>query len=202
MNNLSSDVFVHPQALVESEYIGKGTRIWAFAHIMRNAIIGEDCNVGDHVFIEGGAVIGRGVTIKNGVMIWNGVTIGDYAFIGPNAIFTNDRRPRSPRMPEIRALNRKEKDWLISTRVEEGASIGANATIVAGLTIGRYALVGAGSVVTKDVRPYTWVVGNPAKPMGFVNRIGTVLKETESGLLIDPITQIHYRWYDNEIVEV
>lgn len=197
-----SDIFIHPNALVESRQIGQGTRIWAFAHVMAGAIIGEDCNIGDHVFIESGVVVGRGVTVKNGAMIWKGVTIADYAFIGPNAIFTNDRRPRSPRMPEIRDLRRAESDWLVGTRVEEGASIGANATIVAGVTLGRYALVGAGSVVTKDVRPYTWVAGNPAKPRGFVNRLGAILKEVGDGIWADPVTEKHYRWSGNEIIEI
>lgn len=201
MNNIPSDVYIHPNALVETDAIGKGTRIWAFAHIMAGAKIGEDCNIGDQVFIESGVVIGRGVTIKNGVMIWKGVTVGDYAFIGPNTIFTNDRRPRSPRMPEMRALNRTESDWLVGTRVEPGSSIGANSTIIAGVTIGRYALVGAGSVVTKDVRPFTWVAGNPARPRGFVNRLGAILKETEDGALADIATGKRYRWTTDEIVE-
>lgn len=202
MTASNNGVFIHPRALVETEYIGRGTRIYAFAHIMPDARIGDDCNIGDHVFIEGGAVVGCGVTIKNGVMIWRGVIIGDYAFIGPNAIFTNDRRPRSARMPEIRALNRSESDWLVTTKVEEGASIGANATIVAGVTIGRYALVGAGSVVTRNVSPYTWVAGNPARPRGYVNRLGAVLHEVEDGVLVDRGTGKHYRWLNGEIVEV
>mgnify|MGYP000248984687 CR=1 FL=1 len=202
MQNGMHDVFIHPLALVESDRIGRGTRIWAFAHVMAGAIIGEECNIGDHAFIETGAVIGRGVTIKNGVMVWKGVTIEDYAFIGPNAIFTNDRQPRSTRMPEIQALGRTESDWLVPTRVEIGASIGANATIVAGVKIGRYALVAAGSVVTKDVRPFTIVAGNPAKPRGYVNREGVVLKETEDGSWWDPHTGRRYRITQDHVEEM
>ncbi len=186
MKTESSDIFVHPLALVESDRIGRGTRIWAWAHIMPGAVIGEDCNICDHVFVETGAIVGRGVTIKNGVMIWKGVVIEDYVFIGPNAIFTNDRYPRSTRMPEIKTLHRTEADWLVPTRVKVGASIGANATIIAGVTIGEYALVAAGSVVTRDVQPYTWVAGNPARPKGYVTREGIPLKQLSRGVWQDP----------------
>lgn len=167
-----NDVFIHEKALVETESIGEGTRIWAFAHVMDGASIGADCNIGDHAFIESGASIGDGVTIKNNVLIWKGVGVADYAFIGPNVVFTNDVRPRSPRMPEMREHQLQESDWLVCTTVGEGASIGANATVVAGVKLGEYCLVGAGSVVTKDVPPYTLVVGNPARQVGFVDKRG------------------------------
>lgn len=104
-------------------------------------------------------------------------------------------------MPEVRALNRSEADWLVTTMVDEGASIGANATIVAGVTIGRYALVGAGSVVTRDVAPFTWVAGNPARPRGYVNRLGAILHESEDGALVDRVTGKRYRWWNGEVVE-
>jgi acetyltransferase-like isoleucine patch superfamily enzyme len=139
---------------------------------MEDVVIGEDCNVGDHVFIESGVQIGRGVTIKNNALIWKGVSISDYVFIGPNVVFTNDLRPRSPRMPLLKKKHFSEADWLVKTRIEKGASVGANATIVAGVTLGEYCLVGAGSVVTKDVPAFALVVGNPARIIGRVNERG------------------------------
>ncbi len=144
--------FIHPQALVESRSIGPGTRIWAFAHVLPNAQIGEDCNICDHVFIENDVLIGHRVTIKCGVQIWDGLTIEDDVFIGPNATFTNDAFPRSKVHP----------DRFLRTVVKKNASIGANATILPGLIIGEGAMIGAGSVVTKDVPPFAVMVGNPA----------------------------------------
>jgi len=167
-----SDFFIHEKALVETNSIGTGTRIWAFAHVMSDVTIGADCNVGDHVFIETGVTIGDGVTVKNNVLLWKGVDIADYAFIGPNVVFTNDLRPRSPRMPLMQGRQLEESDWLVETKVGEGASIGANSTILAGITIGEYSMIGAGSVVTKDVPPYTLVVGNPAMQIGRVDQYG------------------------------
>ena len=158
--------------MVETDQIGAGTTIWAFAHVMAGAEIGSDCNIGDHAFIETGAKVGRGVTIKNNVLIWKGVHIADYVFIGPNAVFTNDRRPRSPRMPLMKQKGLTEKDWLVDTFVEEGVSIGANATILPGVRLGKYCMVGAGSVVTKDVKPFTLVAGNPARIIGLVDEEG------------------------------
>jgi acetyltransferase-like isoleucine patch superfamily enzyme len=164
--------FIHPQALVETDQIGADTKVWAFAHVMFGAMIGADCNIGDHAFVETGATIGDGVTVKNNVLIWKGVHIADYAFIGPNVVFTNDRRPRSPRMPPMKQKALSEEDWLVETFVEEGASIGANATILPGIRLGRYCMVGAGSVVTKDVPPFTMVAGNPSRVIGRVDEAG------------------------------
>lgn len=161
----ASGVFVHPGALVESDEIGEGTRIWAFAHVLRGAQIGSHCNVGDHCFVEGGAVVGDYVTLKNGNMIWEGVTLADGVFVGPAVHFTNDLYPRSHRD----SPNQPAKDeWLVPTTVQMGASIGAGATVIAGVTIGAYALVAAGSVVTKDVPDYGLVRGNPARLVGWV----------------------------------
>lgn len=152
--------FVHPRALVESRMIGAGTRVWAFTHIMAGAEVGRDCNIGEHCFIEQGAVIGDRVTVKNHVAVWNGLTIEDDVFIGPHACLTNDLRPRS----------RHAEYTLRATRVQRGAAIGANATILCGITIGRYAFVGAGAVVTRSVPDYALVVGNPARQRGWVCR--------------------------------
>jgi len=112
------------------------------------------------------------VTIKNNALIWKGVHIADYAFVGPNVVFTNDRRPRSPRMPLMKEKGLSESDWLVDTFVEEGASIGANVTILPGVRLGKYCMVGAGSVVTKDVEPFTLVAGNPARALGKVDEEG------------------------------
>ena len=169
--------YFHPSALVETDRIGAGTRIWAFAHVMAGVVIGADCNIGDHAFVETGATVGNGVTIKNNVLIWKGVHVGDYAFIGPNVVFTNDLRPRSPRMPLMKERGQEEPDWLVETFVGEGASIGANATVLAGVTLGEYCMVGAGSVVTRDVEPFMLVVGNPARPIGRVNERGEKIPE-------------------------
>jgi UDP-2-acetamido-3-amino-2,3-dideoxy-glucuronate N-acetyltransferase len=167
--------FVHPMALCDSEEVGEGTRIWAFAHVMKGARVGVDCNIGEGVFIESGAVLGNRVTLKNQVMIWDGVTIGDEAFIGPGVIFTNDAAPRSPRMPLVEQRYHDPARWRVLTTVEPGASLGAGAIILPGVTIGAFALVGAGSVVTRSVAPHRVVVGNPARPIGWVCACGTRL---------------------------
>lgn len=152
----------HPAALVETDQIGAGTRIWAFAHVMPGAVIGRDCNIGDHCYIEGSVVLGDQVVVKNGVSIWDGVTLEDRVFAGPNVAFTNDRVPRAKSPPP---------EWY-RTLVREGASLGANATILPGITIGRYALIGAGAVVTRDVPDYALMLGNPARFAGHVCRCG------------------------------
>jgi acetyltransferase-like isoleucine patch superfamily enzyme len=144
--------FKHSHALVESEHIGENTRIWAFAHVLAGAKIGADCNICDHVFIENDVIIGDRVTIKCGVQIWDGVRLEDDVMIGPNATFTNDPFPRSKKTFE-----------LLTTLVKKGASVGANATLLCGITIGEGAMVGAGAVVTKDVPPRAVVLGNPAR---------------------------------------
>lgn len=164
--------YIHPKALVETDQIGDDTKIWAFAHVMAGAEIGKDCNIGDHAFIEDGATVGNGVTIKNNALIWKGVCIADYVFVGPNVVFTNDMRPRSPRMPLMKEKALSESDWLVETVVEEGASIGANVTILPGIRLGKYCMVGAGSVVTKDVEPFALVAGNPARVIGRVDESG------------------------------
>ena len=162
--------FIHERALVDpGAQIGAGTRVWAFAHILPGARVGADCNICDHVFIENDVVLGDRVTVKCGIYIWDGVSIEDDVHLGPNVVFTNDRFPRS-----------KQPYQLERTRVRRGASVGANATVLPGVTIGEAAMVGAGSVVTRDVPNFTLVVGNPARPVGHVCVCGMRLPDLVS----------------------
>lgn len=154
----SQGFLCHPQALCESTCIGAGTRVWAFAHILPQATIGADCNICDHVFIENDVIVGDRVTIKCGVQLWDGVRVDSDVFIGPNATFSNDASPRS-----------KQYKPAEQTFLEKGCSIGANATILPGLTVGRYAMVGAGAVVTRNVPPYAIVTGVPARIRGYID---------------------------------
>ena len=149
-------MFIHPSSDVQSKQIGEGTRVWQYVVILPGAVIGRDGNICSHCFIENKVVVGDRVTVKCGVQLWDGVTLEDDVFVGPNATFTNDLQPRS----------RNTEAKLLSTLVKKGASIGANATILPGLTIGEGAMVGAGAVVTKDVPPRTLVIGNPARVVG------------------------------------
>jgi UDP-2-acetamido-3-amino-2,3-dideoxy-glucuronate N-acetyltransferase len=159
------DYFKHSLALVETDDIGDGTRIWAFAHIMAGARIGKNCNIGDHCFIEGGVRIGDDVTVKNHVAIWKGVTVENGAFIGPGVTLTNDLRPRS-----------RDPDWVISeTRIGQGVTLGANVTLLCGITVGSFAFVGASALVTKDVPPHALVYGSPARIKGYICRCATSL---------------------------
>lgn len=157
--------FIHPSALCDSTRIGSGTRIWAFSHVLEGAVVGSDCNICESVFIENDVIIGDRTTVKNGVQLWDGVRLGSDVFIGPNCTFTNDRMPRSRQRPEK----------FLETIVENGASIGANATILPGVRIGSGAMVGAGAVVTRNVPPNTIVVGNPAQIRGYVGESGATL---------------------------
>lgn len=154
---MTDTFYQHPQALVESSQIGTKTRIWAFVHILQGARIGNECNICDHVYIENDVKIGNRVTVKCGVQLWDGITLEDDVFVGPNATFTNDPFPRSKEYPKS----------LSKTIVQQGASIGGNATILPGLTIGSKAMVGAGAVVVYDVPPNAIVVGNPARIVGY-----------------------------------
>jgi UDP-2-acetamido-3-amino-2,3-dideoxy-glucuronate N-acetyltransferase len=176
MTGKHSPSFVHPHALVETQEIGEGTRIWAFTHVLAGAAIGRNCNIGDHCFIEGSVRVGDNVTIKNGSMLWDGVTIEDGVFIGPGAIFTNDQYPRSPRLEEARERY-ATRDWLVPTHVRHGATIGAGATILAGTTIGRFALVAARALVTRDVPDHAVARGMPARVSGWVCRCGWIVPE-------------------------
>lgn len=163
-----SSYFTHPQALVESTDIGERTRIWAFAHVLPKAKIGADCNICDGVFIENDVVIGDRVTVKCGVQVWDGVRLEDDVFVGPNATFTNDPLPRS----------RRHLTKYPPTIVQRGASIGANATILPGLTIGPNAMIGAGAVVTGSVPAHAVVVGNPGRIVRYVDAEETATRAT------------------------
>jgi acetyltransferase-like isoleucine patch superfamily enzyme len=162
-------VFVHAQGLCESARVGDGTRVWAFAHVMEGAEIGRECNICGHSFIETGARLGDRVVIKNGVQVWDGVSIEDDVFVGPNATFTNDLKPRATRPRETLEL--------LPTRVERGATLGANVTIVCGHVIGREAFVAAGAVVTRDVAANALVAGNPARRVAWVCGCGERLAD-------------------------
>jgi acetyltransferase-like isoleucine patch superfamily enzyme len=164
---LDPTVFVHPMGLCESDTIGPRTRVWAFAHILPGAVVGADCNVCDNAFVEGGARLGDRVTVKNAVLVWDGVTVDDDVFLGPNAVFTNDLRPR--------AAIKKSRDEFVPTFVRRGATVGANATIVCGVTVGAHAFVAAGAVVTRDVPAHALVAGNPARQLGWVCTCGARL---------------------------
>ncbi len=166
-----ADVYVHPMGINESQSVGDGTRIWAFAHVMKGAVIGRNVNIGEGAFVEGGAVLGDHVTVKNGVCVWDRVTIEDYVFLGPHAVLTNDKVPRNH--PDYRTA---PEDWL-PIHIGEGATVGANATIVCGHRLGAWCFVGAGAVVARDVPAHAIVVGNPARQVGWVCRCGARLGE-------------------------
>jgi acetyltransferase-like isoleucine patch superfamily enzyme len=167
-----SDVYVHPQGINDSEDVGEGSRIWAFAHVMKGASIGKGCNIGESCYVEGGARVGDHVTVKNGVAIWDRVTIEDHVFLGPSMVFTNDRIPRSH--PDYRT---GPAGWE-PTIVRFGATIGANATIVCGITLGRWCFVAAGAVVVRDVADHAMVAGNPARAIGWACKCGRRLPES------------------------
>ncbi len=161
---MSSSFYCHPTAIVDSgASIGKGSKIWHFCHIMPKAVIGEDCSLGQNVFVADGVRLGNNVKVQNNVSIYSGVICEDDVFLGPSMVFTNVMNPRS-------AINRKSE--YLTTFVEKGATIGANATIVCGNRVGRYAFVGAGTVVTKDIPAFALVVGNPGRQKGWMSRYG------------------------------
>lgn len=158
---------IHETAVVQGEQIGSGTRIWQFVVLLPEARIGENCNICSHCFIENQVTVGDNVTLKSGVHLWDGISIENDVFIGPGVTFTNDLYPRSKKYAE---------SWA-KTKIEQGASVGANATILAGLVIGAYAMIGAGSVVTKNVPAFTLWYGNPAKQHGYVTESGIILSK-------------------------
>jgi UDP-2-acetamido-3-amino-2,3-dideoxy-glucuronate N-acetyltransferase len=169
---MDNSFFIHPTAIADAgAIIGSGTKVWHFSHLMPACIIGANCIIGQNVFIDNGVRLGNGVKVQNNVSVYNGVYIDDDVFIGPSVVFTNVINPRS-------FIERKHE--FRQTHIEKGATVGANATIVCGLRIGAYAMIGAGAVVTKNVKPYALVYGNPARQQGWVSKAGNKLNFNEA----------------------
>ena len=182
---MSDTTFVHPTAVVDAgAQLGAGCRIWHFSHISAQAVLGPRCSLGQNVFVADGVTLGAGCKVQNNVSLYTGVTCADEVFIGPSAVFTNVINPRAGIV---------RRDQYRPTRVGRGASIGANATILCGVTLGDYAFVGAGAVVTKDVPPYGLVVGAPARRVGWMSRAGHRLRFDGEGLATCPETGERYR---------
>jgi UDP-2-acetamido-3-amino-2,3-dideoxy-glucuronate N-acetyltransferase len=187
------NVFIHSSAIVdEGAQVGEGTKIWHFSHLMPKCSVGKGCNIGQNVFIDNNVRIGNGVKIQNNVSVYNGVEIEDDVFLGPSMVFTNVTNPRS-------FIERKQE--FKKTLIRQGATIGANATIVCGVEIGKYALVGAGSVVTKEVKPFALVYGNPAKQRGWVSEGAYPLVFNEKGVARCPATGEQYRLQDENVTK-
>ncbi|MCG8411264.1 MAG: N-acetyltransferase [Bacteroidales bacterium] len=188
------DYFAHETAVVDEPCeIGKGTRIWHFSHIMKNCKIGRNCNIGQNVVISPDVVLGNKVKVQNNVSIYTGVVCEDEVFLGPSMVFTNIANPRS-------AIIRK--NLYERTRVKKGASIGANATIVCGHDIGEYAFIGAGAVVTKDVKPYALIVGNPSRQIGWMSEYGHRLNFDETGIAVCPESGEKYELHDESVTKI
>ena len=188
------DFFAHESAVIdEGCSIGKGTRIWHFAHVMSNCVIGEQCNLGQNVVVSPGVRLGKNVKVQNNVSIYTGVICEDDVFLGPSMVFTNVINPRS-------AIVRK--DQYQQTLVKKGVSIGANATIICGITIGEYAFIGAGAVVNRDVRPYALVVGNPARQIGWISEYGHRLQFDGDGIAICPESGQKYQFSENAVKRI
>ncbi len=190
--NTSQNYFAHETAIIdEGCEIGEGTKIWHFSHIMTNCKIGKACNFGQNIVVSPGVVLGNNVKVQNNVSIYTGVTCDDDVFLGPSMVFTNVINPRS-------AVNRR--DQYAKTHVGKGVSIGANATIVCGHDIGKFAFIGAGAVVTKNVPDYALLVGNPARQLGWMSEYGHRLEFDNNGIAICPESKQEYR-LENGIVE-
>ena len=182
---MEKEFFAHETAVIDAGCkIGKDSKIWHFTHIMSDCVIGEHCNLGQNVVVMPGVILGNNVKVQNNVSLYTGVICEDDVFLGPSMVFTNVINPRS-------AVNRKEQ--YKNTYVEKGATIGANATIVCGVKIGRFAFIGAGAVVTKDVSPYSLVVGNPARHVGWMSEYGHRLKFNETGMAECPENRDKYK---------
>lgn len=187
-------IFVHFTSIVdEGCLIGDGTKVWHFCHLMTGCKIGHNCNIGQNVVVSPRVVLGRNVKIQNNVSLYTGVMCEDDVFIGPSVVFTNVINPRS-------AVSRKNE--YRRTMVRRGASIGANATIVCGNEIGMYAMIGAGSVITKPVKPYALMVGNPAKQIGWVSEYGERLTFDADGMAVCPGTGERYRLVDGAVEKI
>ena len=186
--------FAHETAVIDPECkIGDGTKIWHFSHLMSGCILGENCNIGQNVVISAGVILGKNVKVQNNVSIYTGVSCDEDVFLGPSMVFTNIINPRS-------AINRK--DQYAKTHVGKGASIGANATIVCGHDIGEYAFVGAGSVVTKTIKPYALVIGNPARQSGWMSEYGHKLQFDAEGIAVCPESGDKYLLKDQAVTKL
>lgn len=186
--------FAHKTAVIDEDCkIGKDTKIWHFSHIMSNSVIGEKCNIGQNVVVSPNVILGNNVKVQNNVSIYTGVICEDDVFLGPSMVFTNVINPRS-------SIVRKSEYQ--QTLVEKGASIGANATIICGNKIGRFAFVGAGAVVTKSVKPYALVVGNPSKQIGWISEYGHRLNFDKKGIAICLESKEKYQLINNEVFKV
>jgi len=193
-NKMEKEYFAHETAVIdEGCSIGKGTKIWHFSHVMTGSVIGENCNIGQNVVISPDVRLGKNVKVQNNVSIYTGVICEDDVFLGPSMVFTNIVNPRS-------AIVRKNS--YVRTIVEKGASIGANSTIICGHTIGSYAFIGAGAVVTRDVKPYALVVGNPARQTGWMSEYGHKLRFDETGFASCPESGEIYRLIDGNVFKV
>ena len=191
---MEKEYFAHESAIIDKGcQIGKGTKIWHFSHIMKDSVIGEDCNIGQNVVVSPGVTLGKNVKVQNNVSIYTGVICEDDVFLGPSMVFTNILNPRS-------AIIRR--DQYVTTLVKKGASIGANATIICGHTIGEYSLIGAGAVITKDVKPYALVVGNPARQTGWVSEYGHKLAFNAEGLAVCPESGQRYIITGNTVTRI
>ena len=190
---MNLEIFIHNTAIVEHGCnIGAGTKVWHFSHIMGSAVIGSNCNIGQNVFIADGVIIGNNNKVQNNVSIYTGVECEDDVFLGPSMVFTNVINPRS-------AVIRK--DEYKKTIVKKGASIGANATIICGVEIGPYAMIGAGAVVTKNVKAFELVLGNPAKQIGWVSEYGNKLQFDENGIALCFETSSKYLLNEGKVVK-
>ena len=191
---METDYYAHETSVIDDGCkIGRGTKIWHFSHVMTGSEIGETCNIGQNVVISPGVRLGRNVKVQNNVSIYTGVICEDDVFLGPSMVFTNVINPRS-------AINRK--DQYGSTIVEKGATIGANATVVCGIKIGKYSFIGAGAVVTKDVKPYSLVVGNPARHKGWMSEYGHKLVFEQDGIATCSESGQRYRLENNEVSRI
>jgi UDP-2-acetamido-3-amino-2,3-dideoxy-glucuronate N-acetyltransferase len=191
---MEKEFFAHETAVIdEGCKIGKGTKIWHFSHIMKDCEIGENCNIGQNVVVLPGVKLGKNVKVQNNVSIYTGVICEDDVFLGPSMVFTNVINPRS-------AIVRKDQYY--TTLVEKGASIGANATIVCGNKIGSYAFIGAGAVVTKEVKPYALVIGNPARQTGWMSEYGHKLKFGPDGIAVCPESKVRYRLENDRVFKI
>lgn len=191
---MDREFFAHETAVIdEGCIIGKGSKIWHFSHIMKDAVLGEGCNLGQNVVVSPGVILGNNVKVQNNVSIYTGVICEDDVFLGPSMVFTNITNPRS-------AVIRR--DQYVTTLVRRGASVGANATIVCGNEIGEYALIGAGAVITKNVKPYALVVGNPGRQTGWVSEYGHKLSFNSDGLAVCPESGQKYRLADEKVKRI